>query len=157
MEGSPDNPILLNPMRRNVPAHIRNKDQFPNLDSWKVDLFLQQATIFFMNMVKRVGLLLAIADSKTYGSQWAAIRPMLNYYPLLLLSFKWPETDFQFGIVDCDSDCIQDHSPCKFRISNSGPACHCIIKAGKLCYTLVVKTECLFASYSLQYIRRVSW
>ena len=36
MEGSPDNPIILNPFRRRVPASIRNKAQFPDLNAWEV-------------------------------------------------------------------------------------------------------------------------
>ena len=31
-EGSPENPILLNPFRRGVPPTIKNKDDFPDLE-----------------------------------------------------------------------------------------------------------------------------
>jgi len=32
-EGSPDNPIIMNPFRRGVLATIKNKDDFPDLES----------------------------------------------------------------------------------------------------------------------------
>lgn len=56
LEACPDNPVILNPFRRNVPASIRNLQQLSNFEAWKVTL-----TKFFLHWISHASSFQCVA------------------------------------------------------------------------------------------------